>query len=264
MADERSTKRSPGMKSILLGLFVFFQLIYLPLSNVLQLVPREIPPQKGGSDIRVQREGTLTDNRAIQDAVNGLGAAIDRYGQLSGQVQAWSLFAPDFGTQTIVPLVEFEFVDENDRYLMRSDPPILSVDPDNYFRWPGSYSRMVGNEFLLCVVYWAFNEDSLQQHGPEWRDAIRRHVVRMEKSLLAYFRLNLATLKKAHPDLPEPRTATLKVSIHPSPAPGQRERPPAFTMPLARWNLDRKDDPKYLPIEAFDPVANEFVPIERD
>lgn len=264
MADDITAKRSSGIKSVLLGLFILFQLIYLPLSNLVQLVPREIPPQKSGLDIRVQRDGRITENRVMQNAVNTVGTAIDRYGQLSGQVQAWSLFAPDFGTQTIHPVVEFEFFDGTDRYLMCSDSPNLRVDPDNYFRWPGSHSRMVGYEFLLCVVYWGFNEDSLQQHGPAWRDAIRRHVLRIQKPLLAYFRLNLAMLKKAHPDLPQPRSATLKVSIHPSPAPGQRERPPPFTMLLARWNPDRKDDPTYLPVEAFDPVARTFAPIERD
>ena len=264
MNEEANATSRPGLKSVLLGLFVLFQLIYLPLSNLMQLVPREMPEHRGELDIRVQREGTATNQRSIQEAINGLGTCLDRYGELSGQVQAWSLFAPDFGTQTIYPIAEFEFGEGQERFLMRNEPLVLRADPERYLRWPGPNSRLVGSEFLLGVVYWRFSEESLQQRGPEWQKAVREHVRRQQKSLEAWFRLNLAMLKRTHPNLPEPKAGILRVWIHPSPEPGERERPPAFTMPLARWIPGRDPHDRNLPIDAYDPVTKEFVALQRD
>ncbi len=261
MSDPPNEHRKVSVSSLLLGLFVLFQLIYLPLSNLIQFVPREMPAQKG--DIRKQREGTLTDNRPIQDAINGVGTFVDRYGEISGQVQYWSLFAPEFGRQTVFPVVEFEFVEGNDHFLMRREPDILRVNPNHYFRWPGPPSRLVGYEFLLVVVYWTYSEESLQQRGPEWRDAIRDHVRGEQKAIDAYFRYSLAMLRRSQPHLPEPRAGILNVWIHPSPKPGERERPKAYMMPLARW-VPGQGDEKQPVIEAFDPIERKFVAIERE
>jgi hypothetical protein len=258
MSEMDIPKRSPGLRSILLGLFVLFQLIYLPLSNLMQLVPREMSAPQG-DDIRVQREGTATQVRPVQEAINGLGMFFDHYGEATGQAQVWPLFV-DFSIQTIYPIVEFEFGEDNDRYVMRSEPLLMRLNPERYLRWPGPTSRLMSYEFLLAVVYWRYSEESLEQRGPEWRDAVRDHVRRQQKTLDAYFRYNLATLKRMHPELPEPRVGILKVVIHPSPKPGERGRPPTFYMPLARWSFMREEDDKRPSIEAFDPVEKKFVP----
>lgn len=242
-------KVKPGVRSILLGLFVLFQLIYLPLSNLMQFVPREKPERTGG-DIQLQREGTATAVRPVQEAINGVGTFIDRYGEASGQAQVWSLFA-DFGKQSIYPIVEFEFGAGDERFLMRNEPVLMRSNPQRYLRWPGASSRLMSYEFLLAVVYWRYSEQSLEQRGPEWRDALREHVQGEQKSLQAYFRFQLAILKRVHPELPEPRAGVLKVVVHPSPKPGERNRPPAFTLPLARWSPGS-------PIAAYDPIEKKF------
>ena len=71
-------------------------------------------------------------------------------------------------------------------------------------------------------------------------------------------------MKRLHPELPEPSNGILKVWIHPSPRPGERERPPAFTVPLARWVPERPPDDGHLPIEAYDPLTKQFIPLERE
>jgi hypothetical protein len=251
MNEMDNSKARPGVRSILLGLFVVFQLLYLPLSNLLQLVPREMPAQEG-DDIRIQRVGTVTANRPVQETINGLGTFVDRYGEASGQAQVWSLFA-DFRNQSIYPIVEFEFGENDERFLMRNEPVLMRSDPQRYLRWPSPSSRLMSYEFLLAVVYWRYSEQSLEQRGPEWRDAVRDHVQHQQKSLQAYFRFQLATLKRLHPELPEPRAGILKIVIHPSPKPGERNRPPAYTLPLARWSPDSS-------IAAYDPVEKKFAP----
>lgn len=259
MNETNTVPPKPSLPSRLLGLFVAFQVIYLPLSNLWQLLPRELPAETSG-DIRIQKEGSATSIRPLQVAINSTGMFIDRYGEATGQAQVWSLFA-EFGRQTIIPVVEFEFMDKDGQVVMRNEPPLMRLNPDRYLRWPGADSRLLSYEFLLAVVYWHYSESSLQARGPEWREAVRAHVRRVHKQIEAYFRYQLATLRRDQPNLPEPVAGILKVRIHPSPQPGERTRPPAFLMPLARWSPNLPADAKRLPVEAYDPVQKEFVPL---
>jgi hypothetical protein len=255
------TPQKPGWRSVLLGLFVAGQLVYLLLSNLIQLVPRELPPPRGELDIRVQREGTATDVRSIQDAINGLGTAIDRYGELTGQVQAWSLFAPGFGTQSLVPVVECYCSEGSGLKQITLSPKTLPDDPEHYFRFPSSYSRLAAYEYLLAVIYLNYSAESLAQRGPEWRAAILDRVRNQQKSLEAYFRWNLRMFQLRYPDRPRPQEMILAVKIIPSPKPGEAARPPAFTVPLARWQPGREPEPGFLPVQAYDPTTQEFVPL---
>jgi hypothetical protein len=254
-----------GWRSILLGAFVLFQLIYLPLSNLVQLAPRELPIESGERDIRVQREGTASSIRPIQEAINGIGTAIDRYGEFTGQVQAWSLFAPGFGQQAVFPIVECFFLDGQRLVKIKLRPTIEPADADDYFRWPGSYSRIAGYEFLLAAIYLNFSEESLAKRGAEWSEAVRDHVRQHQKSLEAYFRWNLRKVRRRYPDLPVPQEMVVQVHIVPSPKPGESTRPPTLTLPLARWIPSRQPERSFLPIDAYDPVANEFIrlPVEE-
>lgn len=255
MTAETPTPNKPGLRSILLGLFVLFQLIFLTLANLMQFVPREMPAQKGEFDIRVQREGTATSVRPIQDTINALGTVIDRYGEVSGQVQAWSLFAPEFGTQSVFPSVEC--MTDNRRVTIH--PKHLPADPANYFRWPGPLSRLNSYDFLIAVIYGNYTEQSLAERGEEWRDAVLQRVRDQQRSLEAYFRFSLKLFRELYPDLPTPHEMIVSVIVTPSPFPGQTERPPSLTVPLARWLPDQQPQAGCLPIQAYDPVAKQFV-----
>jgi hypothetical protein len=253
------TPQKPGWRSVLLGLFVAGQLVYLLLSNLIQLVPRELPPPSGELDIRVQREGTATGVRPAQEVINSLGTAIDRYGELTGQVQAWSLFAPVFGTQSLIPIVECYCSDGSGLKRITLIPKTLPDDPDHYFRFPSSYSRLAAYEYLLVVVYLNYSAASLAQRGPEWRTAVLARVRDQQKSLEAYFRWNLRMFQLRYPDLATSSEMILSVRIIPSPKPGEALRPPAFTVPLARWRPARQQGLRFLSVEAYDPTTGEFV-----
>ena len=257
--------RSHRWRSVLLGSFVLFQFIYLPLANLMQLVPREMPEPHGELDIRVQREGTFSRVRAVQESANGLGTLFDRYGELTGQVQAWSLFA-QFGTHSLFPVVECSFVDRVNFTEITIEPNWMPDDPDRYFRWPTANSRLYGYEFLLAAIYWRYSEESLREHGPEWRRALSERVRDQRKSFEAYFRWNLKLLRTNYPDRPLPETMVLNVRVFPSPPPGETLRPASFLLPLARWYPERTPQPGFLPIEAYDPLTKQFVslPIEDD
>jgi hypothetical protein len=252
------TPHKPGIRSILLGLFVLFQLLYLPLSNVIQLVPRDLPQQHGELDSAVQREGTATSCRPIPVAVNGVGLAIDRWGELSGQAQRWSLFAPDVARQSCFPVITCYCVDRLNYATVTLGPDTAS-ETDHYFRWPSPLCRLFAYESLLAVVYRNCSEVSLSQRQEEWGAAISERVRQQQNSLQAYFRWNLELFKKRYPDQPAPVEMVLHVLVMPSPKPGETVRPASFEVPLARWFPKRSPNQEFLAVEAYDPTLKDFV-----
>jgi hypothetical protein len=253
-----ASEMQPGWRSVLLGMFVLFQVVFLPLANLMQFVPRELPAEKGELNIHVQREGTVSNQRWLQEGINGLGSALDRWSELSGQGQVWSLFAPDFGKQSIFPEVQFNAANgQLWRVTIRSKR--IPGDPAHYFRWPSSSSRPASYEFLLTSVYWYYTPESLEARPNEWRDAVLGRVREQQRSLQAYFRLQVRLLRMTSKDIPDPDEVILRVRIIPSPEPGSTIARPALTMPLARWFPGKFPDPDFLPVEAYDPVAKQFV-----
>src|SRR5437763_5349609 len=85
------------LASYLLGAFVCAELIYVPLANLLQRFPRQMPPVPDEILGRIQREGRSTDSDAGQAVLDATGNVCDRFGEATAQGQSWSLFAPRFG-----------------------------------------------------------------------------------------------------------------------------------------------------------------------
>ncbi len=204
MSSEKTPATVKNWRSIGVGMFILFQVVYLPLSNLIQFVPREMPRQTSECDIRVQREGTFTNIALLQGALNTLGDGIDRYGELSGQVQAWSLFAPDFPKQTVFPIVQSVMMDGDHIITITSKPMQGPIEAGGYFRWPGPFSRVTGYNYLLAAVYADASENSMQEHEVEWRNAIFERVRLQQKSIIAWFRMNLQLQREKNPNSPAP------------------------------------------------------------
>ncbi|HEY2909268.1 MAG TPA: hypothetical protein VGI99_03430, partial [Gemmataceae bacterium] len=69
--------------SFLLGAFVCAELVYLPLANFLQRVPRQpdlLPQEILG---RHQREGRATGSDSLQSAIDSTGKICDRWAELT-------------------------------------------------------------------------------------------------------------------------------------------------------------------------------------
>src|SRR5215510_7072897 len=82
----------------LLGTFICVQLVYLPLANILERIPRSpdpLPDEILGR--RNQREGRAVNSDSVQSTIDTVGVACDRWADGTGQTQGWSLFAPRFG-----------------------------------------------------------------------------------------------------------------------------------------------------------------------
>jgi|SRR5947209_2689910 len=232
------------LASRLLGGFVCVQLIYLPLANVLQRVPRQVPPLPGEVFGRLQREGRATDSDALQAVVDGTGTACDRWMEATAQGQPWSLFAPRFGENGTFLTLEVRTATGPVELRSRFEP----ADADHYVRFDVTHYRLFYREESFALIYATWEPDSFATRGPEWADAIREYVETFKRTLPAYVRWRLDR------DLPntDVREVIVAVRVFP-PKPLAASRPSPVTLPLARWSPDRPGE-----MAVYDPRTNGF------
>src|SRR5207245_4293168 len=84
----------PTVAQLVLGLFISWQLLFMPAANYLAFFPHGQAEEGELSDSRraPDQAGTVD---AVQTAINVAAGITDAWTSLTGQVQAWCLFAPD-------------------------------------------------------------------------------------------------------------------------------------------------------------------------
>ena len=100
-------------RQVLLGVFILFQLAFLVVANLLgfvQWVPTEVTGEPKKLISRVAPDFANESGHGWQWA-DQLETNIRRWTQLTGQDQAWSLFAPSVGKATGFPAVLLIFDD---------------------------------------------------------------------------------------------------------------------------------------------------------
>ena len=232
--------------SRLLGAVVCAQLLYLPLANFLQRVPRQMPPLPDEILGRLQREGPATGSDAGQAVIDAAGTACDRYGEATAQGQNWSLFAPRFGEAGTFLTLAVTTADGPVELRSRFEP----ADPDHYVRFGLADYRVFYREMSYALVYSTWTPTEFVEHGPDWQQAVREHVAAFRHTLPAYVRWRLDR------ELPGVvvREVVVAVRVFPPPPPGQT-RPAPVTLPLARWVAARPGE-----LTAYDPVTQLFGP----
>jgi hypothetical protein len=237
--------------SYLLGGFVCVQLVYLPLSNLLQRVPRRMDPLPDEMLARYDREGRATAVEPVQCAIDAVGTASDRWGELTGQTQCWSLFAPRFGRAGTFLTLQVRSADGTTTELRSRFEP---ADPDDYVRFDLPHYRLFYREMSYANIYWTWEPDSFETRGEEWREVIRDYVTTYRRSLSAYVRWRLAEAYAGRPV----RDVTVAVRVFLPPKPGVSPRPEPVTIPMARWVPDRPDV-----LAAYDPEMRTFAEQRR-
>jgi hypothetical protein len=104
-----------------------------------------------------------------------------------------------------------------------------------------------------------YTPESLEARSNDWHNEVLQRVRDQQRSLQAYFRLQIRLQHTTSKDFPDPDEVILSVKVIPSPEPGSAARPASIIVPLARWYPDRFADPDFLAVEAYDPVAKHFV-----
>ena len=288
---DAAAAQRPTWAQAFLGLFIFWQLLFLPAANYLAFFPH------GQAE-----EGELSDSRStpgeadagpVQSAINLAASITDAWAQLTGQAQAWWLFAPDVPRSATFPIVELRWDDAEESvpflasltaapatangiqgvilwsglYPAPAFPPVrlrTVLEPNDlrcYFRPQSSFDRLFHYETRLGLIVSNCDKKTLAENAELWRSAFKERVRRQWRSMRAYLRWYVQHFQQEHPELPPPKQAILTIRIYPIPKPGEAsvEWPASWEQPLARWRPDAPPRLDCLPVEAFDSVALRFI-----
>jgi hypothetical protein len=229
--------------SYLLGAFVCVQLVYLPLANFLQRVPRQPDPLPDEILGRLQVERRASETDGVQGSIDAAGKACDRWAQLTAQGQGWSLFAPRFGEAGTFLTLDVISTDGTHTELRSRFEP---VDPSHYVRFDVLNYRLFYREMSYALVYSLWTPDSFEKEGKEWREAIRDYVTVYRRSLSAYVRWRVKS------ELPSTavREVLVNVRVFLPPKPGESTRPAPIVVPFAKWTGNE--------LMPFDPVTAQY------
>jgi hypothetical protein len=269
-----SPSRRPTLAQVSLGLFVVWQLAFLFASNLIAFVPHGDAEEGEMSDSRRMPVG-IDAAEPIQKVTNLAGCVTDCWAHLTGQIQAWWLFAPSFPSQSTFPVVELRWDDPDKPASSEANlpgPPVRLhsvLEPENpscYFRPPGSFDRLFHYEVRLGLLLttWNGHPKNVQEYA-EWEDAIRNRVRRQWKSMRAYMRWRIQEFQKEHPELPPPTQAILIIRVYPSAAPERdsSSKPAPLEKAYARWRPAADGDGDFLPVEMCEPRSDHFVRLAR-
>jgi hypothetical protein len=290
-----SSSPRPTLAQVLLGFFVVWQLVFLLAANFFGMLPHGMPETDEVTD-ELNVPGPMEAGLA-QDFINFVNDTTSKYAQLTGQFQAWYLFAPRFPHQAVFPTVEFRWDEDLPpvRQLAAARPPreegdepryppawaaalpadpgraveLRSVlepdDPNRYFRPFGTWDRLLHYEFRLSLLFLYWTEDYFDSEPDGWSYAINDRVRRQWKSIRAYLRWRLDRFQQEHPELPPPKQVVLSIRLYR--CPGINQQPIVWRgptdLPLARWQPEATPPPGHLMIEAYDPLTRRFESLKR-
>lgn len=266
MAASPKSPPRPTLVQRAVGLFVVWQLWFLAASNLLPLFPHGYRERDEMTD-DITLPGTTTDVRFVQAGIDVTANVARRYGEATGQMQGWALFAPGVARQAAFLVVELRWRGEDggiDR-TVRLDSSFEPSDPTNYIHWPSSDCRLFNYEFRLTNPLWFWSEENFRADPEDWRDWLTYRVARQWKSMRAYMNWRMRRYLAEHPDESMPTETVLLVRLHPIPPPTAdiATAPPRYERPLALWKL-QYNDLGNLPVEVFDPVADRFVTLSSE
>jgi hypothetical protein len=270
---DASPQHRPTLAQHLLGLFVIWQFGFLCASNIFAFFPHGDPEEGELSDSRTG-PARGAESGPVQNSIDAANFVLERWEHLTGQIQAWWLFAPGFPPQATFPVVELRWDDPDTAIRSNSveptHPPVRLhslLEPQNtksYARLPGSFDRLFHYEirFGLLMTLWDDKPKDATVYGI-WEDAIRDRVQRQWRSMRAYLRWRVRAFQEEHPDRPMPTQAILIIRIYPTPAPGATIRPAPIEKALARWQPAADGTGDFLPIEMCAPRSDKFVRLPR-
>src|SRR4051812_13406317 len=108
--SQPAAPQRPGWRSLALGIFVCFQLVNIPLSNYIKLVPVRFPEYHGeiNGDLQIRLSDEAKPREPFQTVADTTSQVLSRWAELSGQGQCWALFT-SFGTRAGFPVVELRW-----------------------------------------------------------------------------------------------------------------------------------------------------------
>jgi hypothetical protein len=230
------TPRCTALCSVLLGVFIVWQLWYLVTANL----------------------GELFDASPVRDAIL---IADQRWAEAACQFQGWRQYSPSIAKQSVFLAVEFRGKEPGKGIESRS-----ILEPDDalrFFQTPAN-ARQSFYESSLNWQMWGWNTKTIAAEPERYRRQMAAHLRGCWRSLRAYLQWQLRDYRKTF-DPPWEMVARVRIYAMP---PADRQ-PWTWAspedLPIARWRPDWAPPKGMLPIEMWDPVTGTFVPIaERE
>ena len=247
----------PTWPQRLLGAFVVVQIVFLFAANLLPLLPHGRPDTGEVMD-DITLPGRTFESAWLQGGLDFAGTATRRYGEATGQMQGWSLFAPLVASQSPFVLTELRWIDNDGREL-KSEKISSQFEPANPKRFltvPDGDVRLFNYEFRISHPLWFMTPEALAERPEQWQAWVPARVSRQQRSMRAYLRMQAAAYTKAHPDEPPPNELILAVRLYPISPPHSSSDfdPPPIERPLIRWRPLAGETVDY-----FDPIDARFI-----
>lgn len=227
-----ATPRRTAFWSVLLGLFITWQLWFLVTANL----------------------GVLLDAGAVRDA---LLTTDQRWAEAACQYQGWRQYSPSIAKQSLFLAVEFRSPGAAQGTEVRS--LLEPGDPLHYVQTPRA-ARLNFYESSLNWQMWGWNEQTIAAEPERYRRQMAAHLRGCWRSARAF----LQWQSRLHPELMNaPSELVLRVRIYLMPPADQEpwSWSPPQDLSIARWRPDWQPPAGMLPIEMWDPVTGRFVPL---
>jgi hypothetical protein len=257
---------------VALGLFVIAQGFFLPLANGLEFLPHLRALLKEKPWAKTWAPDWLEEKGETHERCKKANQLSQRWQELTGQPQRWSLFAPEVADEIWFLGVVINQTETNPLATETKQKPgysfsLLSdnepADPNHFFRL-GRY-RMRRFEMALEVHLYNYEDKSEEEKVQYWRDKIEKKVCEDWDMIEAYLQYRLRSFVLQHPDLAQPCELIMTIRHFEIPAP---QKVPFHwdapkEVPVARWQPTQAPSDEYLPIERYDPVAKRFERVSR-
>jgi hypothetical protein len=250
--------RKPSILQFLLGVFVVWQLFFLFMSNFLPLIPHgKEEHDELTDDLVLHRQAPSVPPG--QNAIEGLAMVTDRWLEVTGQLQGWSLFAPTFPPQAGFVVVELRWNDGKSPVSLSSR--FEPEDPLHYFRFPDFDGRLFNFESRLCILPNYKTRQAVSEDPEGWKKLITERVRTQWKSIRAYLRW------RCRDQVSPPDEMILVIHLYETPEPHEKLWIPAgpHERVLARWRPGVEPPPGCLRVEVCtDPISRRFEWIATD
>jgi hypothetical protein len=265
--------KCPSTLQALLGLFIVWQIIYVVAGNLLTMAqdsrqtlanPDGEPQhtQKAAEVVEYLAPGWIKKEGHVFDADEVISGLLRRWGQITGQVQGWSLFAPGVGDHNTFVAVELRWDDAFPAELLLSDNE--PRDPNRFFRL-GDFRLRKYESHLDVILTLRATEATEADAAERWHRLIKDKVDTDGKDILAYLQWRCRDFQQSHPDRPAPTEVVLHVRRFSIPSP---EKWPwrwdmanyqMFDMqPMARWRPALDSGAESGPLEVYNHENGEF------
>lgn len=244
------TSDPPALRSILLGLFVLWQLLFMLGESTCQLV------------------GTVTpeENSNVRTVLHPFCLVTGAYARLTAQGEHWGMFTPRPAPHSAYLVVELYDDAGAGPTLVLSDL-LEPEDLDDYWQPLGSSDRLLKYQFELVKPSLVIDDAELRRLFPAESREFVFDVVRKNWQLIrAYLLWRLRKYEEDHGAVKPPASMVLAVKAYRTPLPGQSQsaRSKPVLLPYARWVRALEDSPDFLPVEAYDIEAKRFHRLRRE